>query len=635
MRNRLLPLFVFSLILKLFDSHLVFAWVILSALWLYTYESRTLILLWLSFITWSFPFQSAQAQEINHGKVIEVKQNSVVIENNGTRVLVTNCEGCIFGDYIEVKGKIKPIRSAPTTYGFDFGNWANQEEIDFSIYAEKTVVHKKTKEWRGVIYNKLLEIEDQSTRTLLIKLIFNIHQKETEFPFLSQLGFGLYGFLLVMRKMLSYIVYRKHAQRIEFLLSIIAWVFYQGSFIPFRLVIGRLIGFLPIESKDKVGLFGFLCWLFFPNKLFTIGFLIPFGLRLIGQLRITSKRIVTYNYIAVLQSFFFNQVQGTMLLLYPIILRVSGIFYCLAWIQVFLPFLNFMAVFEIWIEWLSKVPSVSLVGNWMGWGLLGFILLQILQQKRKASYFLITFLLFLKFGLFHPLTEITIIQVGQGESILIHSIFNRYTVIIDTGKKSQYPQLQAALQARGISRIDAVFLTHDDEDHSGGIELLKEEFNVKQVIVEHRDYDINGLFMYSINSSTQGEDNDNSLVHLMQINGIRILLTGDISEKVERKLIQQIPELDVDILKLAHHGSKTSSSLVFLDKTSPNLVLISSGIGNSFRHPSKEVMERVENLGINWLDTQEDGDISLYFTPFLNFITTSSKKIGIMDRVIK
>lgn len=634
MKNRGLPLFLFGYLFLLFPSYRFIFGIILTYCWVITYEKESLLLLWLFFF--AIIIQTPRTPtEITRGTIVEVHSNSAIVQHNQTRVLISPCSECVLDDVVEIKGTLKEIESAPTTFGFQFSAWTKENNIDFSMYLQSLKIVEKGKTPRSVIQRKILQETTEEERNFLMKLIFNIHQNNDEFPFLQELGFGLYGFLTLSRKLLSLKLYPRKVQKVDFFLSSLAAFFYQFSFLATRLLISSALRLIPLSSKDRVGCFGFLCWLFFPEKLTSLSFIIPFGFRLIAQLPLNHKRIVNYNFVLIIQSFFFNQVTPLVVFFYPVIFKGMGFFYLLAWIEVGIPKVNGGKIFNSFIPILEYLYSFHLVGNFLGFGLIFFLLLQMVQKRKKALFFLVSFLLFLYGGLFHPLTEVTFIQIGQGDSILIRSPFRNQVILIDTGKKNQYSLLLAALKARGITTIDTLIITHEDEDHQGGTENLLQDFDVLEIVKSPKDIIKNGIVLKAVHQNLTADKNDNSLIYYFEINGIRFLMTGDISTQVEEQLIRSNALIEADVLKLAHHGASTSTSLSFLEVIDPQVAVSSNGLNNSFHHPSPKIVERLKNEKILHFLTQKEGDISFYFTPFLNFVTTTSKKIGIIKKVIR
>ena len=121
-------------------------------------------------------------------------------------------------------------------------------------------------------------------------------------------------------------------------------------------------------------------------------------------------------------------------------------------------------------------------------------------------------------------------------------------------------------------------------------------------------YEPKNMLLKYLNSDVYDNENDNSLLTYMKIYSTSILSLGDASSKVE-KLISKYRISNIDIFKLSHHGSKTSRSYKFLNSIKPKIGVISSGRNNRFNHPSKETINTLNKLSINYLNTQEEGSI--------------------------
>jgi len=241
--------------------------------------------------------------------------------------------------------------------------------------------------------------------------------------------------------------------------------------------------------------------------------------------------------------------------------------------------------------------------------------------------------------------EINIIDVGQGDSTLIKS--NNCNILIDGGgsENSDYDVGKQILipylldNTNGV--IDLMIISHFHEDHAEGcISVLKElkvkkvvigvqpkmtnlyeqlleltkEKNIPLIILSGGDkFTIDNIrfeILYPQNNLQIKDDlNNNSLVIKVKYYETSILLTGDIEKEAEN--ILSAKELDVDILKVAHHGSKTSTTRNFLEATTPKIALISLGKDNKFGHPNKEVLDRLKKIKSEIYRTDESGEISL------------------------
>ena len=224
------------------------------------------------------------------------------------------------------------------------------------------------------------------------------------------------------------------------------------------------------------------------------------------------------------------------------------------------------------------------------------------------------------------------LYVGQGDCTLIS--FRGKNYLIDTGGARQENKIAEkflfpTLKLRGLTKIDGIFISHFDEDHAGNLNKILKKYRVDNIFISHLPEEpeileeaekfsnivilkkgdkvkILGDTIAEVLSDSENseEENDNSMVLLINHRGFKTLFTGDISENVEKKINR-----DIDILKVAHHGSKTSTSKEFLENTSPKFALISAGVNNSYGHPHQEVLQNLEKHGIIYYVTARDGQV--------------------------
>ena len=211
--------------------------------------------------------------------------------------------------------------------------------------------------------------------------------------------------------------------------------------------------------------------------------------------------------------------------------------------------------------------------------------------------------------------EVHFIDVGQGDATLIR--YERTNVLVDTGGNLYIDLAKECLikyfNRLKIEKIDAVFLTHLDYDHYGALNSLVENFEVGEVYYPYErdiEYDVNGFKIVDINrfKDSKKDTNYNSAVFKFQIKETSFLLMGDAPIEIENKLMSYYKDyIDVDVLKLGHHGSDTSSSYNFLKAVNPKEAIISSGYNNYYNHPSNYVLSYLNNLGIAYWRTDLDG----------------------------
>jgi beta-lactamase superfamily II metal-dependent hydrolase len=248
----------------------------------------------------------------------------------------------------------------------------------------------------------------------------------------------------------------------------------------------------------------------------------------------------------------------------------------------------------------------------------------------------------------HNLT-LSFIDVGQGDSILV-ILPNTKTLLIDGGERQSSGKVLSTLQEHGLSYIDVIVATHPHADHIGGLIDVVNTVDIGQVLDSgqvHTTQTFEDLLdaIYnkqiplrsvsegeSINldptvkidvlnppeiipdgANNEAEFNDNSVVLKLSYGNFSALLTGDMEERNEARLVfKNATILDADVLKAGHHGSRTSSSSGFLSAVTPELVIISLGAGNSYGHPHQEALDRISASGAKYLlRTDIDGTITL------------------------
>jgi competence protein ComEC len=246
--------------------------------------------------------------------------------------------------------------------------------------------------------------------------------------------------------------------------------------------------------------------------------------------------------------------------------------------------------------------------------------------------------------------RLTMFDVGQGESMLLETPGGRRLLIdsggapfggsFDIGARVLAP----ALWARGIRGLDTLLITHGDPDHLGGALDVLADFSPRELwmgvsVPNHRptqdvtadatgrgipvafrrrgettperDVRIRVLHPPPPDWERRRVRNDDSVVLEILYGNVAVLLTGDISADVEREILPRLTRVPMRVLKVAHHGSRTSSSHELLSEWRPQFALISAGRGNTFGHPAPEVLSRLEAIGASVLRTDLHGQITV------------------------
>ena len=228
----------------------------------------------------------------------------------------------------------------------------------------------------------------------------------------------------------------------------------------------------------------------------------------------------------------------------------------------------------------------------------------------------------------HGQVEVLQLDVGQGLAIALRT--RNHTLLYDAGPKfgslDQGERVVVpVLRSLGVGKLDLMLLSHADSDHAGGALAVLRGVNVARVIggdvsglpeqlraqpcVSGETWEWDGVSFSLWQWSGARDSNQKSCVLQVQANDERLLLTGDIDANAERDLLRSPLAVPTQWLQAPHHGSRTSSSMVLLKALAPDRVLISRGHGNAYGHPHPQVIARYKALGVQVLDSAEQGAI--------------------------
>jgi len=292
------------------------------------------------------------------------------------------------------------------------------------------------------------------------------------------------------------------------------------------------------------------------------------------------------------------------------------------------------------------------------------------SKKNFLLLFLpITLVVHYNVPLFNDKPYLIMIDVGQGDSFLLVLPNDKGNILIDTGGKMDFNKdewkirknkyslgtstIIPLLKSLGIKRLDYLILSHGDTDHLGEAQSIINNFDLRHVILNSYDVNyhekkvienlenreinytfssnmnilsIDNMKMQFLNLKDFGDENDNSLVIYTLIDKYKILFTGDASIKTEKEIIKVYNLNNVNILKVGHHGSKTSTSREFLDYLNPTYALISVGENNNFSHPHTSVIDSLNHKKIEILQTSIHGSVKIIFDDTLQFENATAGK---------
>lgn len=232
--------------------------------------------------------------------------------------------------------------------------------------------------------------------------------------------------------------------------------------------------------------------------------------------------------------------------------------------------------------------------------------------------------------------EAHFIDVGQGDCALV--ICDGQSLLIDAGTPDSYEDIRRYLHQQGVYQLDYIVATHGHSDHIGSMAQVIEDFSPGHAFISHHVHDTNtymkvlekleeknipteaperdqsfnlGEAVCTFIWTKEYEDaNNSSLVLMVECDGQRLLFTGDMEAEAERELLSKGLDLSSSVLKVAHHGSSTSSSQKFIDAVDPLFAVISVGAGNDYGHPHRETLERLADRHV--LRTDEVGSVEFW-----------------------
>lgn len=267
------------------------------------------------------------------------------------------------------------------------------------------------------------------------------------------------------------------------------------------------------------------------------------------------------------------------------------------------------------------IPKTSIVLIIVYYVLLIFF---IYFNKKRYLVMLVSLIIFIKIiPFFNPNTNIIFLDVSQGDSMLYITKSQKKVYLFDTGgirNKNVSDNTLTYLKSMGISKIDYLILTHGDFDHCGDAENVINKFKVKNVIFNNDGFktiekniinildkkrisyyqskDVSLPNIKFLNYKLFDNENDNSIITLINESGIKFLLMGDAGKNPENAIMSKYNLKNITFLKVGHHGSNTSSGKTFINYIKPIYSIISVGKKNRFGHPKEEVLDTLKNTKI-------------------------------------
>ncbi|MBO5530644.1 MAG: DNA internalization-related competence protein ComEC/Rec2 [Bacilli bacterium] len=625
----------------------------------YKYLILFLVVLFSFFVTNNYDYKSKyNGNEKNiEGYVLEKKINnkksSLVIKGK-EKVLVNiyNRVDINYHDYVSVNGILSKPNSNTIFNLFNYKRYLKEKRINYIFtgknikvirknnnifYSIKNLIEKRINKYKSKKYLKVFILSEKND---LDKNIKDVYKNLGIVHLLSISGSYIAILVFIMNKII------KNKKIISILLiTYIALTNYQISIL--RTVLCYILFLLNkryklgIDKESIIILLASFLLLMNPYYLYNIGFLLSF---------FVSFSLIHFSYLLENR----NYIQRSLIISFiaffislPIIINTyfSINFLSILFNLIYVPFSCFVLyplslltflfpMLDSLLYILTKLfENLSLFLNKMNYFTLSFskiplpfyIIYYYLIFKKNNKFLLLVPLLYLyNYYLFIP--RIYFLDVGQGDSALIR--YKNKNIIIDTGGSYDYDNsdnLVMFYKSVGVKKIDEMYISHGDLDHIGNAYNITKKIKTENIYINKYNETNLEKELCSNNCKKVGEDfnrnmikvlnpsynmydeNDNSLVIYISINNKNILFMGDSSKEVEYRLMNTYNIGKIDILKVGHHGSNTSSSKAFIKSIKPKYSVISVGKNNRYGHPNKEVLNNLDNSKI--FRTDEDGSI--------------------------
>ena len=607
-------------------------------------------------------------QESYAGLVIDSHDNYFLMLSKGERLYTYYKDNPYeIGDYLTIKGKKKEIDFAVLESGFDFNDYLEKKGVYYQLSYEDIQVQFlnpiRIREKR----NKFLSHFSLEHQNLISALLFSDKNDDGAVGDINKLhlarlanasGIFIYAYLHFFSFILSYFIKNKKLKIVSLLTLVPYFIFTFPRLTIVRIFLMELFRYLNeaflnkrFRSIQMYGIVGILLLLFdYHNGYqisFIIGFTLPVLISFIHDAIFDYKKIkkkalsllLIYLLLIPFELKFYNGINPLSLivqvLLTPLFIFLASIsLLCFYGVPIYsVVNITSKGISNI-LGWLGKIAFQINAPPFQDWMILIYVLIFLVFCYYKSISFVplyrfsLTFLLSTLVLYLMPVNnliseEVCFINVGQGDSCLIRK--GNTSILIDTGG-STYQDIAKEvlipyLQKKRIYKLDMVITTHADLDHSGALNSLKENYYVKNVITEETSFPINvgGITFNNYNNhvAEYSDENDRSLVIGFHAANKDFLIMGDAPIEVEKNIIKEYEHIPCDVLKVGHHGSKTSSCDEFIKYINPNEAVVSCGKNNKYGHPHQTVINTLKKNNIKILRTDEIGTI-VYYT----FIST-------------
>ena len=596
--------------------------------------------------------------------VEEVKTNYYIVNSTFEKMYIYQREhNYEVGDILLIKGVKQEIADTSIESSFNFKNYLNNKGVYSQMYPSSIKVKFYTPFRLRKVKKEFLKKLDANSRALIGSFLFSMGSEEEIYEemqslhlnrLLSNSGFYLSSLFAVLGFFLSYLIKKDKIKDLVLIGLFIPMVLFSfPRFVVIKFVFVKFLRWINdhllkkkfsyLEVISFSGIFFLLINYYYAYQTgFLLTYLIPisalFFMNSFKGMKSFAKRLLISGLILLefipFALLFYNEI-CPLSIIFQIVLAPFFVLYYFASIISFIgvPIYGFINNYGQFL--LSFINVISKV-NFAIYGMdmtaetififeaIYFICIYYLSSRFKPmvhislSLFIVAnSIIFIPFkNVF--IDQVSFINVGQGDATLIQR--NSTAILIDTGGLNNLDVAKDSLipffKKNRIYNIDLLITTHEDFDHSGGVDSLIKNFTVHRYIKDYKSFPVNvgGITLnnYNIYPDLWNEENDRSLVIGFKTRRFNYLIMGDAPKKIEEKIIQDNNSLPCDILKVGHHGSNTSTSEKFIKYLSPKVSVISCGKKNKYGHPHKEVLAILNKYRIVIRRTDLEGTITYW-----------------------
>ncbi len=613
----------------------------------------------LSFIHLSFQ------RETYKGIVIEVKDNYFILSSYGERLYVSKYNHPYeVGDIVSIEGQKYDLYFNYIESGFDFASYLKRKGIQNGLYINSISIIFSSPLKIHAFQKSFLSFFNPETSSLIGSLLFSYGKDNDSLlmeyasslhlmRYVSSSGIYYYFFLKIIDYLFSYKFKEKTVSLIKiFVLTPLLFIT-SFKFALLKIILILVLNWInkhvlkeKISYLSVISISGFI-FLIINYHLayqdsFILGYLIPISMYffnpIISSLKRWKKKVSTIIFISLLmlpftlsyyhEIAFLSPIYQILLFPFFLVFMVLG---ALCFIKA--PLYSFtntvVGTFQNVLGVLDKInpkvyaPTFNPVFLLIFYSLLFVIIYYQSIRFRPMIKYTLSLAIVLGGIYFVPLTnlvseKVSFINVGQGDCCLIRS--RSKTIMVDTGGNIKsdiaFNNLIPYLKKERIYNIDLLITTHDDYDHAGAKDSLMKHFYVKNYIDDYTKFPIIigniNLVNYNNHISEYSEENDQSLVIGFHLLNKDFLIMGDAPIKIEKQIMNEYESIPCDILKVGHHGSKTSTSEEWVKYLSPKEAIISCGYNNSYGHPHSQVIHILQEQNVRIRRTDLSGTITYF-----------------------